>query len=872
MANSVQVTLPTSNKDVYGAQFVCDFESFANSSYIPPARYTQRVVLVAGQQMSYAVVVIPADTFGDETGPTCALLSTGPAGKVKLRSRASVGFRNRSGNKVSMLNGTLVTYGHSIVNDGLVASVFDDKLLLAKITVFGRFCYDPEAGVFSFDAGSKCIFNEFGQPNCIDSPLGPVFAPSARFGYKASFSAEDLNEPAVGQALTRARSWQFSDSDAYLRRLHSAEMAGTTPVVVDYGSRRLKKNVQWPATACQVVGATRTLKNVDVDNKTLLEALSILCRKAGAYDLYFSPVGAYDSVLSYVNMNPADKQGGQLYLPKGYVTDAGAAMVGPDVVLGGVLNESIVNYFDDTCICGDPAAVERFLANSVVGAGSVFGIERPWSQTDEDAFKAYMDDASVLGTPVSSAERFDIACKLWPLVFASARIKTGFDLWEGTKYAGYFNQKRNPRLHPELLSADNQSSLNPRNWDKKPIVIECDSDNTGNWQACERLDGLQISADGQYLIFPALRRLTTMANGAAVTQGTMTIFNTDSSNPYKGSTMQWRPMRFTMVGEGDWRITGRAGHDDNNPDPNSTQHRIRTKDDDKWTYLTVAADGDYVDHNRRLSNPNGYATIDAAHRDFADKCAVGHELFTDLNLDGVAASGRLPRHAQTRNADVKRIEYTGVLIQPGLVPSARPGNNVVVESMASLGTYSVLKCVVFEADSQNTQLELGSHDMATIYDIPMTRSTSGQGGKSSGYPETTATGGQRDGKGGTADDYDEGGDEFRVGPRGADMDESAVDIVTALAKSAPERKRGSIRSGAELESADRVASNFGNHDAGIFTGNDIKQSDMDLKARGVGRGKANTEDEVGLSYRDDVGVEHSVDPISERRRGIGRGR
>ncbi len=758
MGNQLQIANQTAVADFLGSQLVVEFQTAEGSGQYPPARYIQRVVKCSGQQPSYAIGSIPMKVFRDEAAPTCALMFSGPAGEVTLRTRASCSYLTSTGKAVKLLNGTLVTYTHGIGNDTLGAMIIDDRWILSKFTCFGRWTYDPQSGTTQASPSDPptgayyldpvpLVFNKDGWPDCFDTPYGPMFAPSPRYGYKQQWNVEDIGEPAIGLATTRARSWTVGDAITHLRNRHSAEMDGKNPMVSNYGSQRIPKAIIWPVSLGSVFNANRTLKNFTTANNTsLLEALQKICRRAGAYDLYSKPTGAFNSTLSIVNMNPKDHAGGQFYLPSYLGTPTIADVMGDSqVVWDGTIVESIINLFDDVCIPGDPPSVERFVStqNFAADAGIDVGLEYAWDRGpnndglggDEQAFKDYMSNAGITATPVNSVSRFQIACKLWTDVFCNYRMKKGFDIWKDTKYDGTVNMSAYARIKAYILTGFNMNSNNPGDWDRLPVTVEYNYDATNNhWRIAQQFNGQEIMSDERTLRFQHLRD-NIQSDGKY-----QTWYNTGAQ--YAGATMKPCPIRLTIAAKGDWFITGRAGQtNDAAADPNNVSRRLNKKDNGTFTWLAVAHEGDYVDEQRIKSKPNGYVNIDATHRDYPNRCTVGNELFTDLNFNGDATKGRLPLHALARLADVKRIEYTGQIAMQGMHPAINPGDNISVESASSIGTYSVCKCVIYDADKQASIVELSSEESSVIYDMPMPPRTGKSDSFASYNPDSSVSGG-----------------------------------------------------------------------------------------------------------------------------------
>lgn len=838
MGNSATVTLPT-GKDVNAAKMIASFTDGVSTS-TTPGRYCQKVTLVSGEQPSYAFVSMPVNTLWDEQAPAVALRASGPAGRIKPNVRGSVGY-SESGFYIPLLVGTLVQYAHDIGNDTSVGLVVDDRHWLSKITCTGRMCYDPVYGVHYFDHGIRLIFNEDGYPNCIDTDQGPRFAPSRRFGYRSRYDIEDSTEPEVGQARKRARSWTVADVAAYLRAAHTMENGNLRPPSkTDLGNVFIDPRIYWPDSIANVLGSNRTVKHFVLENISLLRALQMTARKAGAYDLYCHPIGQFSSKLMFVNMNPPKNGSGNLFLPDYFgINDVGTALLNGEIIHSGYVNESVINYFDDVCICGDPPAVEKMISQDSSGDGANM-LEPGWTTADETAFKSYITNHP---TPNQEAA-FKQACEIWQDVYRDYRMKPGADIWNGTKWNGWHNGGAHPRFKPMLLTGDNNASDNPKFWMPRQIKVEYKSGS--NWVFAGRFDGLTLTPDGQVIQLPGLRD-TIGPDGYGET------WRNSGPTLYNGATLEARTIRFAAVAvEADWRITGRAAGD-----PNRTSARV-AKSGNKSTFLTVAEELDYVDDLRNKSHPAGStdAGLQEVFDSFADKCIAGDELFSDRQD---AATGRLPRHATARLADVKRIEYTGQVVIARLNPALRPGMAISIESADPIPTYSVIKSVTFEGDApQVTIVELGAADSATIYDIPQPAPSTGN------IPPPTQ---QETGK-----PPDTGPNKLPM-PASNDWPtetwhgEGAPTRPPLRNGTAPDRmpapetgggqapapaKRGRITTGAEMEKQAEMDRTFGRPESGIYVG-DSARDDVDTNKMRVAANKFAKTPEERAEYNAAIG-------------------
>jgi hypothetical protein len=789
----------------------------------------------------------------DETAPTVALMKSGPAGKIPLRSRGTIKMFEPSSKKgVTVMIGTLVQYSHDIGDDSATGMVFDDRWWMSKITVTGRFIYDPVKGKFTFDGGQRLVFNERGMPNCIDAPNGLVcFAPTDRFGYSQSFSTADYDEPKPGQATDRARSWTCGDALRYLRQCHSRGLHNDVSSV-SLGRTTLPSFIEWPETVSQVIGNSRVLNNVSLENNSLLQAFTTICRKTGAYDLYMTPGQDDRSIITILNMNPRDKAGGQVCFPKYVSADIAALMNDPTVVLGGTVNESIINMFDSVAICGDPPAVERMFSMATTGAGASYLI-KAWTDADEASFKSYMADTAVTATRPNTRARFVAACDLWPYVYAAYRVNDAVkDLFSGTVWETTGVIAYRPKILPTALTGYQESSSQPRNWEKRQIIVEVNYRNTGDWIPCQRLDSASLTPNREIIFLTGLRDV----------EGS-TYYATPAGT-YVGSTFTAAEMRINMAAEGDWRITALTPESE---DPNGIGDRVDKAEDLRTTYLSVSEPGDYVDYTRIDSYPSGLAQQDPAKRAvFVDKNGKGGTpsdyLFTDFPSDSLPDSGdttgwRLNRHAAVRLADVKRVEYSGSVQFSGLNISVQPGSNLSIQSTSPIPAYGVVKALHLDPMTQTSVAEFSAYDQRVIYDIPVPRHMpttedrkNKTGAKDTGTPagmdmETLTSfpapgimleGSIRDSQN-TADEI-----QRASGPMGTDW---LINKDTPAGGSKPQSR--TIRGKDEIEKSAELARLVGNPQAGIFTEQDMKYDAQDRQARfNKEQGRFQTYEELGM--------------------------
>lgn len=763
MGNSTQVIV-TRGADQTSVPLICtiESESESESSSSGGTRYATQVVVVAGASPSYAFIGVPEVVpMMDSLGSTVALKNT-VANELKLNSRARVTY-SEGGKNVNLICGTLVENGHTFnpAEDSVVAQIFDDRYLMAKTTAgFGRVIWDPStaengsAGNVYFDENQHTVFNQFGWPDCLDHPvLGPVFAPAMRFGWKQS----DSYEPSSGAATTKARSWTGTDALTYLMNHHGADAIHPLPKN-DIGTYRLPHNVEWKAEVNTFEGSDRTLKDVSIENLSLLDACQLIARKCGPIDVYTQPIqNGFDSKVMFISQNP--KSGGSIFHFADYSNDSiEDAMNGNDVIHSGYLKESIVNYFDDVCICGDAPAVERFCTTEAESLGSINGmptLEKAWEKESEDAFKKYMIQNK------GTLDAFHAARNIWPDVWTAFRVARGVPVFNGTKWSGTALGCRYPKIKNHQLTGYNSGVTNPKNFQPKEIVVEYklsqwEYDNLteaqkakGWWRTANKYDNLTLSPDQTIVYFGALADTTVGAlgnqswfsnddplkSGKGTDASPAGLHGVEDApdGKFDGRVMTRREIRCNLAIEHDTVLTGRC-----KDDPNHTATRIN-QNGPRYTYLSVAQPMDYVEYLRINSRPNGEAFVYEPYKtaNFPDKSAEGNEFFTDRTN---ATTGRLPDHAVKRNADTRRIDYSGELIQQRINPGVYVGLPITIDGNNTIPIKVIVKGVIWDnSKSGVTRIMLGNPDTKEIYDSVQSQGSYANGSTSGSVPSSDET-------------------------------------------------------------------------------------------------------------------------------------
>ncbi len=366
--------------------------------------------------------------------------------------------------------------------------------------------------------------------------------------------------------------------------------------------------------------------------------------------------------LTFINLAKSGLGNQHVVIPAIEGLDLRTSM-GAAVAKDGFIEESIIDYYHDVCVIGDAPVYESVFSMKDGDIGGVW-LEPAWSDEEEDLFKQY------IGANGQNEKAFKQACELYPMVFATYRIKAGFiERFAGTKYASAVISKAHPKIRPTLVTGYSQvePGKTTRNWIPRPITIETYDTVLDEWKDLPKYDNLQVSQDGQFFYVSALRDA-----GPG-----MTWHGSPGQNVYDEGYLVKSDIRVTLAIEMDWRM---AGFSKPGSDPNKTASRVAGGGDDKsgnrYTYTVLSEPGDYVEWLRLGSFPCGQI-IPAKYRQFPDKATTGHELYTD-KVDN--ETGRLPQHAQARLSDVRRIEGSGSFTFQRFDPGFLPGVAVKVEN------------------------------------------------------------------------------------------------------------------------------------------------------------------------------------------------
>jgi hypothetical protein len=725
-----------SGKDTGVGQLQTKFSTGAMIKYAA-ARQAEKVVLCSGLSSSYAFFPVPISGWGpgfyDEAMTTIAMKSNGVLADIKLMSRMAVDYSEGS-DGVNIFNGSIVSISHEFGDDSGLVEAWGDQHLLSKFTMFGCLVYDPQSKKFYYDMTRPCIYNNFGQADCMDSPIGPVHAPSFRCGHTDGVTSTDFSEPSDGTASKAARSWRVRDIGENLRIRHAARGNVMRPKV-NIGVYQIPYFIDWPKGIFNVTGGSQPVKSINFQGWSLLQALQYLARYAGVYDIYTAPTANYGSVIQLLDMSGTGPKT-TLYMPDYGTPDLGSLMASANVINDGYMCESYKNGFNGgVCFMGDGPALELMASELADDADVANALEPAWSADTDLAARTFID------TNGDDDAAFELAKEKYPLWLVGYRLKLDFNPWKTTKWSSMANGGR-LRIKPFICTGFQQDATNPRDWQPREIIVEKYRDLTkeikppavdtsGNyWERAFRYDNLTLNPDSTIVMLAAIRdRPQSDSNWFQNPNGVLDGFGALKF----GLNILPRPLRINLAVEADWPITGFA-----NGDPNNTSARVDNTY--RYTWAVACPPMAYVELLRSdKAWPEGKAILPGVCT-YPRKDQLGSELWSDLK------TGLLLNHANTRLPDVNRIENNAMLRIAMLAPGMRPGLAVQVDGNNVLVNKGVLKSVTFSMKgtsrrdpkdkAPDTWIEIGAPDWAPRMD---TAQNSPPSSGSSGAPTVTDT-------------------------------------------------------------------------------------------------------------------------------------
>ena len=592
----LEAPLGDANPAVNGAR---GFDMTPNDFLIP-----DRITLAAGVQRSTAQVSTRAADREDDL-PAFVGGDQGLDG-VLIGQRISI---RRAGTFVPLFNGYVAACQEDVTHDGYTFSLEDEKYMLEGQPMLGALVFAPtemygkaeeaakipEGGLTRYPKGDYYIktnhpgiFNEGGQPNCIDTPYGPVFAPYPWYGRAPG---EKVGSTPMPETRWKVRHWRICDIPDYLRIVFMQRSSDFGPGAQLKFPRDLQgvdgvdpwsQELIWPKNLASSMlsdqelrgGADQVRENVQGLGATarainfrfgdgftyhLKAALDRVCESVGRYGIFCKPVDLGRSELSIV--------------PMGWTVNQGAGVAGARVTQ---FTDSTVQWpklmlvqlqrdgrgtFSKCTIAGDSVFVERRVTYSKCEEGwgpfdEKYTLLPAWSIEQEDAWYLYIKDnissyVSNHGYALGRTLAFEAANAKYPQVFAAYFIARDFDYLEGTKYAtSAIRMPVSPRVLSHILTylQDYGSGVMLRRIPLLPQV-EVMYAPAGNyrWSPETALDGITVDTQGR-IYLPTLRALSFADPNRGSFTGTIR-----QTPMMQRSDFHARPIRITFAIETDFR-------------------------------------------------------------------------------------------------------------------------------------------------------------------------------------------------------------------------------------------------------------------------------------------------------------------------------
>jgi hypothetical protein len=755
------LTISTQNsKDVSARPLVAKFftgtSGFARAV---PGRFCSVITQCAGANPSYAMVGIPLkEAIGpgkwDQSGYV-ALRRTGPAGEIKLMARASCGYMEGS-QSITLMNGWVVYHTHFLKQDSMVTAVFDDRAIMTFYTCFGRMTYEPDSSgsagkhFFISNPSDALVFNKGGHGDCMDTPFGKRFAPGHRYGHLATGDYDPSDEPAEGHATSKTRKWTVKDILAYLRDMFY-DTGNRPPLCQDFGLLDLpRKFIKWPKSLGNNIKENRTPRDLDLDGLDLLTALQKVVRYAGPYDIHLEPINEKESELKVIDFSPTPNAGTVLYHPSYINADLGACMNNACVVADGWVKESALGCVKGGVVNMGDAPVSELMASTDTDDASVAGgfLQTGWDTTLKSAFKLFV---TTLGDDENA---FNMATNKYPSVFSWYKLSNTKNPFKDSTW-GNLAQSGSLRIRPHQVTSYNENETNPIGLVPREHIVEYKltpeeysgitdpaEQAKGYWRFAGRYDALQLSPCGRYVQIPALRDsfktwYTYHDNGAGV----------NDAGTYQGEYMNAREIRIQLAAESNHCLVARQGKTDK--DPTNTLHRIDAGAPE-FTLQLRNKPMQYIWWGRtQYSWPIGRGGLTSTEilnlygfgkTQFPRRETANNEVFADHIGDGNIENpkNRLDRHADIHVKNYKKVPYEGVLEIAMLTPVYKVGQQITYENGDPVAKiWGVIKCIVWNANTQGTKIEFGPNEPSAIWDGALQVSSFNNGPGASGGGTTT---------------------------------------------------------------------------------------------------------------------------------------
>ena len=437
----------------------------------------------------------------DDIAPAVGAVANSPAAGMRLLASGQVklamGSGDGSGNTVyndiaTVFRGLVTKIGHEFgpKSDFAFVRLEDARWLLKRTPIIGRWEIqdDPSLGRYpTYRQGWPCHPNEGGEPNAIYSnDYGCFVFCSPRVG----LSADEVPPNWQAGNPNKATWWTDYTLIEYLRMALTTYPSKTGSTAPQYSI--LPDGIVWP------VGLPSPLKTLDIghahakdmsyDGMNVADALSQICKHAGAYDITMLPYAEQPTLAIIETKYGYATAGVTLNRP-----DSSNNIAGAKIIIGGELSEDADEFYSKVTVAGALTFVERRIDSTSSG------LMPAWSAATSGSGLAYFNTKLASGASFDQAKRLTFAAfpdwlGAWKLN-PQYDFRVGVDALTGTSQATV-NRPILDRLLTSYVEGTGNSDLSDRSQWRRPVWFEFKHTGADSYVVTSIGDGLQIDAQG----------------------------------------------------------------------------------------------------------------------------------------------------------------------------------------------------------------------------------------------------------------------------------------------------------------------------------------------------------------------------------------
>lgn len=490
----------------------------------------QKLVLAAGDQPSYAQILVPLKDL-DDVAPAVAGIANSPVEGFKTGAAVEVDMITSDGTSALIFTGVVMDVDESFgaATDMAQVVAVDLRYLLEGLVVMGSFWMSGESG-YAYREAWHAHVNPGGAPNCIWRTVGsekiPVFC-NPWHGLGVGDSAmQDSDESESAACYWTARTFA-----RYLRFITTAT-AQTKAGFSFYPA--LPDTITWPAGFANIMdeedgGYDRKLPDASWNGWQITKALSKLARSSGPFELFMDSQSGTNTIKIIRTAFGGDLVG--IGLDRPTTGKAQTVFDGDNLVLEGNIRRSGRNTYTRFVVSGGLIFIENRVNTNDANDGTE-GLVKGWTTTDQEIVRKYIEttyasNGNDLPAAVKDANR------KFPAFGCAYHLAYDYDFTAGTTYAGGAGPAQVGRpILPHLLTSYLQGDLNATGVDavnsedakkfRRPVLWEyAFASGSPTWALAAYNTGLSIDADGT-LWLPGLREAG-FTYGATQVAGVVTL-------------------------------------------------------------------------------------------------------------------------------------------------------------------------------------------------------------------------------------------------------------------------------------------------------------------------------------------------------------